>query len=194
MRHEWAKWPKTYGKQASAFCGMQSLRQAADQLPQGAASRFPRRAAPVIRPGLSSGQMWRRILSWAGDPQAARWPGGSPKQGAKVLVREAGPNDSYPLIHIPAGFVKLMDSKLLYQYQTKRQEALSGRAPIMPQGNVLCGGSVNAVIYVRGQRSDYDDWARSASAYSARPQCHPHSRRRRYNSFRSSSWTATRNR
>lgn len=70
--------------------------------------------------------------------------------GAKVLLLEAGPRDSHPLIHIPAGFVKLLDSKLLYHYQTERQEALNGRAPIMPQGNVLGGGSsVNAAIYIR---------------------------------------------
>ena len=41
--------------------------------------------------------------------------------GAKVLLLEAGPRDSHPLIHIPAGFVKLLDSKLLNHYQTYRQ-------------------------------------------------------------------------
>lgn len=79
----------------------------------------------------------------------------------KVLVIEAGPRDSNPLIHIPAGFVKLLDTDLLYHYKTERQAALNGRSPIMPQGAVLGGGgSVNAAIYVRGQRRDYDDWAR----------------------------------
>ncbi|GLU27885.1 GMC family oxidoreductase N-terminal domain-containing protein [Brucella sp. NBRC 12950] len=77
----------------------------------------------------------------------------------KVLVIEAGPRDSNPLIHIPAGFVKLLDSDLLYHYKTEQQEALNGRAPVMPQGAVLGGGgSVNAAIYIRGQRRDYDDW------------------------------------
>ncbi|MDA5639566.1 MULTISPECIES: GMC family oxidoreductase [Agrobacterium] len=79
----------------------------------------------------------------------------------KVLVIEAGPRDVNPLIHIPAGFVKLLDSDLLYHYRTVQQAALNGRAPVMPQGAVLGGGgSVNAAIYVRGQRRDYDDWAR----------------------------------
>lgn len=78
----------------------------------------------------------------------------------KVVVLEAGPPDRNPLIHIPAGFVKLLDSKLLYHYQTERQKDLAGRAPIMPQGAVLGGGgSVNAAIYIRGQRKDYDVWA-----------------------------------
>lgn len=69
----------------------------------------------------------------------------------KVLVIEAGPRDVNPLIHIPAGFVKLLDSDLLYHYRTVQQAALNGRAPVMPQGAVLGGGgSVNAAIYVRG--------------------------------------------
>ncbi|MGA0543081.1 GMC family oxidoreductase [Neotabrizicola sp. VNH66] len=85
--------------------------------------------------------------------------------GAKVLVLESGPRDRHPLIHIPAGFVKLLDSNLLYHYATERQPALNGRAPVMPQGHVLGGGgSVNAAIYIRGQRSDYDGWAQSGAA------------------------------
>ena len=75
----------------------------------------------------------------------------------KVVVLEAGPVDRHPLIHIPAGFVKLLGSNLLYHYQTEAQAGLLGRKPIMPQGAVLGGGgSVNAAIYIRGQRADYD--------------------------------------
>ncbi|MDZ4393172.1 GMC family oxidoreductase [Cypionkella sp.] len=82
----------------------------------------------------------------------------------KIVVLEAGPRDTHPLIHIPAGFVKLLDSKLLYHYHTEQQTALGGRAPVMPQGNVLGGGSsVNAAIYIRGQRSDYDGWAQAGA-------------------------------
>jgi choline dehydrogenase-like flavoprotein len=83
------------------------------------------------------------------------------ENAGKVLVLEAGPRDANPLIHIPAGFVKLLDSRLLYHYRTERQAALNGRTPVMPQGAVLGGGgSVNAAIYIRGQRRDYDEWAR----------------------------------
>ncbi|WP_427142128.1 GMC family oxidoreductase [Shinella sp. G-2] len=77
-----------------------------------------------------------------------------------VTVLEGGPRDRHPLIHIPAGFVKLLDSNLLYHYKTERQDGLGGRTPIMPQGAVLGGGgSVNATIYIRGQRIDYDTWS-----------------------------------
>jgi len=83
------------------------------------------------------------------------------ENAGKVLILEAGPRDTNPLIHIPAGFVKLLDTKLLYHYETVKQTQLNNRSPIMPQGAVLGGGSsVNAAIYVRGQRRDYDDWAR----------------------------------
>ena len=78
----------------------------------------------------------------------------------KVIVLEAGPADRHPLIHIPAGFVKLLGTNLLYHYQTESQDGLLGRKPIMPQGAVLGGGgSVNAAIYIRGQRADYDGWS-----------------------------------
>jgi choline dehydrogenase len=84
--------------------------------------------------------------------------------GAKVLVLEAGPRDSHPLIHIPAGFVKLLDTRLLTHYRTEAQPTLNGRAPIIPQGAVLGGGgSVNAAIYIRGQRADYDGWAQDGA-------------------------------
>ena len=112
--------------------------------------------------------------------------------GAKVLLLEAGPRDSHPLIHIPAGFVKLLDSKLLYHYQTERQETLNGRAPIMPQGNVLGGGSsVNAAIYIRGQRSDYDGWAQAGAAGWSYRDVLPYFRRAEGNDRLSDAWHGT---
>ncbi len=100
------------------------------------------------------------------------------QSGAKVLVLESGPRDRHPLIHIPAGFVKLLDSKLLYHYVTEAQSHLNGRSPVMPQGNVLGGGgSVNAAIYIRGQRSDYDGWAAAGAAGWAYQDVLPYFRR-----------------
>ncbi|BCX67683.1 GMC family oxidoreductase [Pseudomonas izuensis] len=80
--------------------------------------------------------------------------------GASVLLLEAGPRDSHPLIHIPAGFTRLLSSPLLSRHETQAQTAMDGRSRILPQGRVLGGGSsVNALIYIRGQHEDYDDWA-----------------------------------
>lgn len=77
-----------------------------------------------------------------------------------VLLLEAGKKDTHPLIHIPAGFVKLLDSSYLKHYLTEPQRHLDNEALKLPQGWVLGGGgSVNAAIYIRGQRADYDGWA-----------------------------------
>lgn len=86
------------------------------------------------------------------------------EKAGSVLILEAGGPDRNPLIHIPAGFTKLLDSKFLNHYETAPQEALDGRRRILPQGNVLGGGSsVNAAIYIRGQRADYDEWAEAGA-------------------------------
>ncbi|WP_322843445.1 GMC family oxidoreductase [Pseudomonas sp. B33.4] len=82
--------------------------------------------------------------------------------GASVLLIEAGPRDTHPLIHIPAGFTRLLSSPLLSRHETQPQTTMDGRTRILPQGRVLGGGSsVNALIYIRGQQEDYNDWASS---------------------------------
>lgn len=83
--------------------------------------------------------------------------------GARVLMIEAGPRDKSPMIRMPAGFVKLLNAEHhMWLYKSKPQTRLGGRAPIIPQGRVLGGGSsVNAMVYIRGQAADYDDWARA---------------------------------
>lgn len=81
--------------------------------------------------------------------------------GARVLLLEAGPSDQNPLIHMPAGFVKLLGvEKYMWFYKSIAQQRLGGRTPIVPQGRVLGGGSsVNAMVYMRGQPADYRRWA-----------------------------------
>ena len=77
---------------------------------------------------------------------------------ARVVVLEAGPADIHPMVHIPSGFTKLR--KYGWPYRTVEQTALGGVAKGYPQGRILGGAtSTNAMIYVRGQREDYDEWA-----------------------------------
>ncbi len=80
--------------------------------------------------------------------------------GARVLLLEAGPDDRNALIRMPAGYVKLLGvERYMWFYQSVPQAHLGGRTPIVPQGRVLGGGSsVNAMVYIRGQRGDYDPW------------------------------------
>src|SRR5262245_49459061 len=77
-----------------------------------------------------------------------------------VLLLEAGPRDRNPLIHIPAGFTKLTGTSHTWSYETAPQAGLNGKAVWYPQARVLGGGSsINAQLYTRGNRWDYDNWA-----------------------------------
>jgi choline dehydrogenase len=78
----------------------------------------------------------------------------------KVLVIEAGPSDSSPLIRIPKGFGKLLtDPRHVWIYSTD-PEAGTGQQPrYWVRGKVLGGSSaVNGMVYMRGQPQDYDGW------------------------------------
>jgi choline dehydrogenase len=79
----------------------------------------------------------------------------------KVLLLEAGPRDTNPFIHIPAGFFKtLYDEKVNWCFSTEKEEGSGNRAIHWPRGKVLGGSSsINGHLIVRGQREDYDGWA-----------------------------------
>ena len=79
----------------------------------------------------------------------------------RVLLIEAGGRDWSPYIHIPAGFMKLLDHpKLTWGYYAESDPGTAGRAILYPRGRVLGGSSsINGLIYVRGQPEDFDHWA-----------------------------------
>lgn len=82
---------------------------------------------------------------------------------AKVLMLEAGPKDWNPYIHIPVGFYKLTSGPLTWGYKTTPQIHLNNREIPYAQGRVLGGGgSINAEVYTRGAKEDYDNWADNA--------------------------------
>jgi choline dehydrogenase len=84
----------------------------------------------------------------------------SETSSARVLLVEAGGGDRHPFIHIPAGFTKLSSSSHTWGYRTVPQSNMDNRELLLPQGRVLGGGSsINAMIYTRGSRHDYDEWA-----------------------------------
>ena len=78
-----------------------------------------------------------------------------------ACVLEAGPWDKNPLIHIPAGFVKLnTHADLTWPFASEPTELTAGRSIRLPQGKVVGGSSsINGMIYNRGQREDFDAWA-----------------------------------
>src|SRR5579883_1306624 len=79
---------------------------------------------------------------------------------ARVLLLEAGHSHRHPLLDMPPGIFKMINgSKFMTYHKTVPQEHLNGRAPDIPQANVLGGGSsVNAQVYMRGRPADYDEW------------------------------------
>jgi choline dehydrogenase len=78
----------------------------------------------------------------------------------RVLLLEAGPRDTDPWIHIPLGYGKLFNKpKVNWLYQTEPQPGLNNRVITQPRGKVLGGSSsINGLIYIRGQKEDFDHW------------------------------------
>ncbi len=81
--------------------------------------------------------------------------------GVTVCVLEAGPPDRHPYIHIPAGFIKMLfNPNYTWQFKTEPAEGIGGRRIPTTQGRTLGGSSsINGMIYNRGQRADFDNWA-----------------------------------
>jgi len=78
-----------------------------------------------------------------------------------VGLIEAGPQDTHPLIKIPLGLIGLAKSKRVnWLFNTTPQAGMNNRNIGVPRGKVLGGSSaINGMIYIRGHRADYDDWA-----------------------------------
>jgi choline dehydrogenase len=83
----------------------------------------------------------------------------SENPATRVLLLEAGPPDDADEIRIPAALNLLLQSTYDWNYQTTPQERAAGRSVYWPRGRTLGGSSsINAMIYVRGNRYDYNTW------------------------------------
>ncbi len=80
---------------------------------------------------------------------------------SSVLLLEAGGKDSSLMIHIPVGYAQtLKDPKVNWLYETEPDPGTHDRVHTWPRGKVLGGSSsINGLLYIRGQRQDYDGWA-----------------------------------
>lgn len=77
----------------------------------------------------------------------------------RVLLLEAGGTDKKQEVHIPAAFAKLFKSPCDWAYYTEPQQDLNHRKLYWPRGKMLGGSSsLNAMVYIRGHRLDYDKW------------------------------------
>ena len=84
----------------------------------------------------------------------------------RVLLLEAGPPDRSLWIHLPIGYGKTMWSKALnWCFYTDPDPNMNGRRIYWPRGKTLGGSSsINGLIYIRGQREDFDAWAQAGNA------------------------------
>jgi choline dehydrogenase len=77
-----------------------------------------------------------------------------------VLLLEAGPPDTSDLVHIPAAFSALFRTQQDWDHMTAWEPGLNQRRIYLPRGRMLGGSSsMNAMVYIRGNRADYDEWA-----------------------------------
>jgi choline dehydrogenase len=78
-----------------------------------------------------------------------------------VLLLEAGSKDNWIWIHIPVGYLYCIGNpRTDWCYRTEAEAGLGGRSILYARGRVLGGcSSINAMIYMRGQSRDYDEWA-----------------------------------
>src|SRR3954468_8980304 len=76
-----------------------------------------------------------------------------------VLLLEAGPPDAADLIHVPAAFSGLFRTRYEWDHSPGYQPELNGLRVYLPRGKMLGGSSsINAMIYIRGNRLDYEGW------------------------------------
>jgi choline dehydrogenase-like flavoprotein len=97
-----------------------------------------------------------------------------------VCVIEAGPRDDFEMIHTPGAFGYFMFSKKYdWSYNAKSDPALRHGEPLFcPRGKTLGGStSINAMVYTRGHRSDYDRWAELGNDGWSYDDCLPYFRK-----------------
>ena len=100
-----------------------------------------------------------------------------------VALLEAGPVDSSVLIHCPAGLALMAQTgQANWKVASVPQPGLNGRQGYSPLGKVLGGSSsINAMIYIRGQRQDYDHWAAEGNPGWAYADVLPYFKRAEHN-------------
>src|SRR5215470_13758008 len=83
------------------------------------------------------------------------------EDGSRVVLLEAGPKDWHPMIHVPAGVLKLLHNpRVNWNYATDPEAGLAGRQIDWPRGRVLGGSSsINGMLWIRGHPADYDGWS-----------------------------------
>ncbi|MEW9900899.1 choline dehydrogenase [Chitinivorax sp. PXF-14] len=111
----------------------------------------------------------------------------------RVCLLEAGPDDTSPLVHVPVGALATVPRKLFnWAYESVPQPGLKGRRGYQPRGKVLGGSScINAMIYIRGHRWDYDHWASLGNPGWSYDEVLPYFLKAEHNERGADAWHAT---
>ena len=112
----------------------------------------------------------------AGCVMAARL---SEDPATKVVLLEAGGRDTNQWIHIPLGFGKTFaDARVNWCYETEADPGIGGRRIFWPRGKVLGGSSsINGMVYIRGQKEDFDHWRQLGNTGWSFDDCLPYFKR-----------------
>jgi choline dehydrogenase-like flavoprotein len=108
----------------------------------------------------------------------------------RVTLLEAGPPDTSVAVHCPAGMALIAkQGKPAWTFETVPQPGLNGRRGYQPRGKVLGGSSsVNAMIYMRGHRADYDGWAAAGNRGWSYEEVLPFFKRAEHNERGADAW------
>ena len=111
----------------------------------------------------------------------------------RVALLEAGSADRSVLIHCPAGIALMAQTgQANWRFDTEPQPGLGGRRGHQPRGKVLGGSSsINAMVYIRGQREDYDHWAAQGNPGWAFQDVLPYFLRAEHNERGADAWHGT---
>ncbi|MCA3573858.1 MAG: GMC family oxidoreductase N-terminal domain-containing protein [Aestuariivirga sp.] len=84
----------------------------------------------------------------------------------RVLLLEAGGSDMRFYVQMPLGYGKTFyDKSVNWMYQAEPDPGLNGQRDVYPRGKLLGGSSsINAMVYIRGHRADYEDWKAAGNA------------------------------